>query len=44
MELLPEKCGSPQNKDFDAVLAQVWLLFLLIKHVFIFILFFLIGG
>lgn len=25
MELLPEKCGSPQNKDFDAVLAQVHL-------------------
>lgn len=23
MELLPEKCGAPQNKDFDAVLAQV---------------------
>lgn len=23
MELLPEKCGAPQNKDFDAILAQV---------------------
>lgn len=22
MELLPEKCGAPQNKDFDAILAQ----------------------
>jgi len=26
MELLPEKCGAPQNKDFDAVLAQVSIL------------------
>ena len=25
MELLPEKCGAPQNKDFDTVLAQVCL-------------------
>ena len=25
MELLPEKCGSPQNKDFDSVLAQVFI-------------------
>lgn len=24
MELLPEKCGAPQNKDFDAILAQVY--------------------
>ena len=24
MELLPEKCGAPQNKDFDAILAQVF--------------------
>ena len=23
MELLPEKCGAPQNKDFDTILAQV---------------------
>lgn len=22
MELLPEKCGAPQNKDFDAILTQ----------------------
>ena len=27
MELLPEKCGSPQNKDFDSVLAQVFIFF-----------------
>lgn len=27
MELLPEKCGAPQNKDFDLILAQVITLF-----------------
>jgi E3 ubiquitin-protein ligase UBR3 len=31
MELLPEKCGAPQNKDFDASLAQVFVPACLLK-------------
>lgn len=31
MELLPEKCGAPQNKDFDAILAQVFVPACLLK-------------